>query len=246
MIATRQQPCQNHLPGSTTLQGPHTKSSKTTQLAKAQRPTTTTTTTQSPHVETLETNQPAQNQSPNKPTLNPPTTTPKTNKPTLITITLLPDPTPAYRLALSAWRTLYSTHSTTPHPSPSTFAQTYSPPHGRLLTASTPTHPLAGLVAYRAYNDRFAHHAPLRFAPGAKVVEVVRLFVREECRGQGVGRALVRELVEVTRRDGVAVMYLHTHPFLPGAQALWEREGWEVLVREERGPWWTVHMGREV
>lgn len=66
------------------------------------------------------------------------------------------------------------------------------------------------------------------------------------CRGQGIAMRLIEGLVEVAREDGVEVMYLHTHPFLPGAQYLWEKEGWRVEVREEEGPWFTIHMRRDL
>jgi GNAT superfamily N-acetyltransferase len=84
------------------------------------------------------------------------------------------------------------------------------------------------------------------FDIGEEVVEVVRLFVVPEMRNRGIARRLVGELVALARGDGVAYMYLHTHPFLPGAERLWEKEGWGVLAREAEGPWWSIHMGRRV
>ena len=167
------------------------------------------------------------------------------NKNKNITITLLPDPSPVYASALTAWTSLYSTKTSNPHPSLTTFKTTYSHPNGRLLLASTPTTPIAGIVAYRTYDNRFTH-PDLTFPDTANVVEVARLFVEPALRGQGIATLLVRALVRMARVDGVRVMYLHTHPFLPGAEALWEKEGWRVVVREEAGPWWTVHMRRDL
>ena len=190
---------------------------------------------------------------------------PSTNK--NIKISLLPDPTPAHAPALRAWTSLFGTRATTrPHPDEPTFKTTYSHPKGRLLAASTPENPVAGLVAWRKYDGRFRHIPELQFLDGSGgdaaarhdddagsdggidggVVEVVRLFVTPELRHRGIATALVRALVALAREDGVGYMYLHTHPFLPGAERLWEKEGWGVLVRERGGPWFTIHMGRGV
>lgn len=194
------------------------------------------------------------------------TTTPSTQK---ITITLLPDPTPAHAPALRAWTSLFGAKTSRPHPDQLAFKETYSHPNGRLLLASTPENAVAGLIAFRKYDGRFAHLRGLAFLGDGgeggggegggeeqgdettrrqpqenKVVEVVRLFVSPSLRNQGIATLLIRALVELARADGVGYMYLHTHPFLPGAERLWEKEGWGVLEREEGGPWWTIHMGR--
>jgi len=176
-------------------------------------------------------------------------------------ITLLPDPTPAHAPALQAWTSLFGAKTSRPHPDQPTFKQTYSHPNGRLLLASTASNPAAGLIAYRKYDGRFSHIRELAYLGGnggegdhirreivgsGDVVEVVRLFVAPELRNRGIATLLVRALVELAREDGVGYMYLHTHPFLPGAERLWEKEGWGVLVREAEEPWWTIHMGRGV
>lgn len=41
-------------------------------------------------------------------------------------------------------------------------------------------------------------------------------------------------------------MYLHTHPFLEGAEGFWEKRGFEVVLKEEDGVWGTVHMERRL
>lgn len=133
---------------------------------------------------------------------------------------------------------------------------------------------MAGLIAWRRYDGRFARLKELGFLGGRAaaavdgdggdsangngngngdgkrdvgiVVEIVRLFVAPELRNQGIATALVRALVALAREDGVGFMYLHTHPFLPGAERLWEKMGWRVLVREKEEPWFTIHMGRRV
>lgn len=181
-----------------------------------------------------------------------PATTTTASKPSTpnITITHLPAPTPEiYVFALSAWTTLFSPIAppTLRHQDLPTFTETYTPPNGRILVATAPSHPntIIGTIGYRTYDNRFAHLG-LSFPPSAKAVEVVRLFVEPAWRGQGVASKLIRELVEVVRADGARTLYLHTHPFLPGAKEVWERQGWGVVVREEGAPWWTIHMRRDL
>lgn len=73
-------------------------------------------------------------------------------------------------------------------------------------------------------------------------VEVVRLFVLPSYRNSGIGGALFEELRARAKGEGVRRLYLHTHPFLPGAVEWWERKGFEVVWREEDEMWGTVHM----
>lgn len=181
-----------------------------------------------------------------QPTCTPDTQSPhSTQEDNNIKITLLTDPSTVHASALTAWKSLFGAKTTTPHPDHAAFKTTYSHPNGRLLLASTPTTPIAGIIAYRKYDNRFKF-PELVFDDAANVVEVVRLFVNPELRGQGIATKLIRALVRQAREDGVRTMYLHTHPFLPGAQYLWEKEGWRVVVREEEEPWWTIHMRREL
>lgn len=177
------------------------------------------------------------------------TTSEKTSLPGIpqdkVTINLLADPSSIHASALSAWKSLFGAKSSRPHPDHVEFKSTYSHPHGRLLVASTPTIKIAGIIAYRKYDGRFKQ-PELIFDDSAKVVEVVRLYVQPELRGQGIATSLIRALVEKAKEDGVETMYLHTHPFLPGAEYLWQREGWRVVVKEEEEPWFSIHMRRDL
>ncbi|AZE68210.1 acetyltransferase [Pseudomonas synxantha] len=42
------------------------------------------------------------------------------------------------------------------------------------------------------------------------------------------------------------VVYLHTHPFLPGAIDFWIRQGFEVVDVEADPVWQTTHMHRSL
>ena len=109
---------------------------------------------------------------------------------------------------------------------------------GRMLAAHDEVHGLVGTIAWRAYDHRFAQ---LDFT-GRRVVEVVRLFVLPECRRQGIADALFLALREQARAQGIEVLYLHTHPFLPGAEAFWQRHGFQLLCRDAAPEWQTIHM----
>ena len=85
-----------------------------------------------------------------------------------------------------------------------------------------------------------------RWAPEGSEIMSSTHCAKEKSAAATAAEGAARALVERARADGVGIMYLHTHPFLPGAQYLWEKEGWRVVVREEEEPWWTIHMRREL
>lgn len=118
------------------------------------------------------------------------------------------------------------------------FEQTYTGAQGRMLAAHDAHHGLVGSIAWRAYDHRFAQ---LDFT-ARRVVEVVRLFVAPEFRRQGVADALFAALKEQALAQGIEVLYLHTHPFLPGAQAFWLRHGFRLLCQDTDPEWQTLHM----
>lgn len=118
------------------------------------------------------------------------------------------------------------------------FEQVYRGGGGRMWAARDAQRGVVGSIAYRPYDGRFAQ---LDFGPLA-VVEVVRLFVAPAWRRQGLAQALWATLQAHARAHGVEVLYLHTHPFLPGALAFWERNGFAELQREADPVWQTIHM----
>lgn len=109
---------------------------------------------------------------------------------------------------------------------------------GSMLAAHHDIHGLVGTIAWRAYDHRFAQ---LDFTR-RRVVEVVRLFVAPELRRQGIADALFVALRAQAREQGIEVLYLHTHSFLPGAEAFWQRHGFAVLCRDADPEWQTIHM----
>ncbi|MDF2491224.1 MAG: GCN5-related N-acetyltransferase, partial [Pseudomonas sp.] len=77
---------------------------------------------------------------------------------------------------------------------------------------------------------------------GVTTVEIVRLFVAPAFRRSGLAARLCSELREHAISQGVEMLYLHTHPFLPGAVRFWERQGFEVVDVEADPVWQTTHM----
>lgn len=117
------------------------------------------------------------------------------------------------------------------------FAETYLEGAGHFLVARDGGQ-LVAAIGYLPYDHRFSQ---LDYQ-GLRVVEVVRLFVLPEYRRHGLARTLFAALREQARQAGVECLYLHTHPFLPGAIAFWERQGFTVVDVEDDPVWRTTHM----
>lgn len=75
-----------------------------------------------------------------------------------------------------------------------------------------------------------------------KTVEVVRLFVLPRYRRYGLASFLFESLQDHALASGVRCLYLHTHPFLPGAIRFWEKQGLEIICVDDDEVWLTHHM----
>ncbi|MBX8495428.1 GNAT family N-acetyltransferase [Pseudomonas cichorii] len=108
---------------------------------------------------------------------------------------------------------------------------------GRFLIACCEGEIIAA-IGYLPYDHRFAQ---LDYT-GRRVVEIVRLFVSHEFRGAGLAGRLYEALKAQADASGVEVLYLHTHPFLPGAIRFWEKQGFVTVDVEDDPVWQTTHM----
>jgi GNAT superfamily N-acetyltransferase len=97
---------------------------------------------------------------------------------------------------------------------------------------------LVAAIGFVPYNHRF----PQFKYHDVRTVEVVRLYVEPRYRRCGLGTALFKKLYEKAKEAGVGRFYMHTHPFLPGAIAFWQKRGFEIIEREEDPVWQTTHM----
>lgn len=64
-----------------------------------------------------------------------------------------------------------------------------------------------------------------------------RLYVSPKGRGQGLGKALVREIIQLSRTLGYEKMYLDTLPTLSNAVKLYEKEGFNRV-----GPYYETPL----
>ncbi|OPB01036.1 GNAT family N-acetyltransferase [Pseudomonas fluorescens] len=119
------------------------------------------------------------------------------------------------------------------------FEAIYLEGQGRFLVACAEGQIVAA-IGYLPYDERFPQLDYL----GRKTVEVVRLFVLPAFRRSGLAAELYRSLEAMAQADRVEVMYLHTHPFLPGAIDFWVRQGFEITDIEADPVWQTTHMQR--
>lgn len=111
----------------------------------------------------------------------------------------------------------------------------YAPPGGRLLLGRVEGQP-AGCVAYREH------------APGE--VELKRLYVRPQFRGQKIGHQLVTTLLEKARAAGAAKVVLSSHANMTSAHAIYRAAGFRDIPAPDDFPAaqlpLTVFMEREV
>lgn len=117
------------------------------------------------------------------------------------------------------------------------FSDTYIDGPGSFLVAHV-NNRLIAAIGYRPYDHRFT-----QLDYRAQVtVEVVRLYVAPAYRRQGLAGALFRALRVQAEGAGARCLYLHTHPFLPGAIRFWERQGFHIVDIETDPVWRTTHM----
>ena len=102
------------------------------------------------------------------------------------------------------------------------------------LVLSNPKHHLIG-------DDGEVLIAELRFVVvgccaltphGTQSVELSKMAVEEEYRGQGIGEQLLRRAIEWTRANGFGRLYLETSYKLPAAIRLYERCGFQPVPPE--------------
>lgn len=68
------------------------------------------------------------------------------------------------------------------------------------------------------------------------VFQMDGIFVAAEARGQGVGTTLLSAIKDEARKSGMSEVQLDVIDTNPRAKALYEREGFKVVCKEETGP----------
>ena len=98
----------------------------------------------------------------------------------------------------------------------------YSEPKGQILLAWS-DEKLAGVVALRPLQDD-------------GVCEMKRLYLRDEYRGQGVGRQLTQDIIKAAIKVGYVKMRLDTEQRLETAIAMYRKFGFEEIGRYYDNP----------
>lgn len=97
---------------------------------------------------------------------------------------------------------------------------------------------LIGVVGLMPFKDRFDY---LNYKD-KKAFEIARLFVEPNYRRKGIAKRLVKALIEQGKVKTAQVLYLHTHPFLSGAQEFWHSQGFKHFKTTKDGCFTTIHM----
>ena len=69
---------------------------------------------------------------------------------------------------------------------------------------------------------------------GDDTVEMAKMAVRENLRGQGIGKALLRSVVETAQEMGARQIWLETNTILEAAVALYRQFGFQELAQSEQ------------
>jgi GNAT superfamily N-acetyltransferase len=118
------------------------------------------------------------------------------------------------------------------------FQQVYLKGEGGKFLIARHAGAIVAAIGYLPYDHRFSqldYH-------GRRTVEVVRLFVAHEYRGAGLAGRMYDALRREALKEGIEMLYLHTHPFLPGAIGFWQKQGFEIVDVESDPVWRTTHM----
>lgn len=92
-----------------------------------------------------------------------------------------------------------------------------------------------GAIVMAVLNDRAIGCCAL-LARGDGCFELGKMAIAEECRGRGVGKALLAFVIGQARRMGAARLYLETSTKLPNAIHLYESQGFRPLAPEHVQP----------
>jgi len=113
------------------------------------------------------------------------------------------------------------------------------PVRNTILGAFTPDDKLVGTIAASTYNDRIASLKG-RYQLDT-TAEIGRCYIDAELRRQGIGSLLFDKIIDFCREQGYRILYLHTHRFLPGGFAFWQKQGFTITI-DEGDSYETVHM----
>jgi GNAT superfamily N-acetyltransferase len=100
---------------------------------------------------------------------------------------------------------------------------------------------LIGVIAFTSYIDRFKGFSHRYSVPTA---EIVRCYIKPEKRRMGIGKRLFEYALSLAKAKEYNMLYLHTHPHLPGGYDFWLKTGFEVFHIDAQPA--TIHMERRI
>ena len=99
---------------------------------------------------------------------------------------------------------------------------------------------LLGTIGICPYDGRFEQLQ--KYYNQIPTAEIVKCYIDPNYRRLGIGTKLFNEAIRFCCDVGFQKLYLHTHPFLPGAIPFWKARGFEERVAEDDPIWKTLHM----
>ncbi len=101
-----------------------------------------------------------------------------------------------------------------------------------------------GTIGICPYDGRFGQLQ--QFYKQIPTAEIVKCYIDSKYRRLGIGTLLFNKALCFCGYMGYQKLYLHTHPFLPGAIPFWKAKGFEERLAEDDPVWNTVHMDRKI
>ena len=97
-----------------------------------------------------------------------------------------------------------------------------------LVAIDTQTGQIMGCISYKKIAE--------------DIVQMHRLLVDPKCRGHGIGRKLVQELMNTAKQNGFTTMYLETSDGRKTARKLYEDMGFQFLRQKSTGSFLVDHF----
>ncbi|MFC3886277.1 GNAT family N-acetyltransferase [Bacillus songklensis] len=125
------------------------------------------------------------------------------------------------------------------------FEQYYvQPENSAFFAAFSEDGTVLGTIGVCPYDGRFDQLQGCYDLP--KTAEIVRCYMDPNYRRLGIGTALFKKVTSFSREAGYQTLYLHTHPFLPGAIPFWKAQGFVDRLAEADPVWKTLHMDKKL
>ncbi|WP_211750335.1 GNAT family N-acetyltransferase [Paenibacillus sp. Marseille-Q4541] len=103
---------------------------------------------------------------------------------------------------------------------------------------------VVGTIGIYQYDGRFDQLQ--EFYHHSRTAEIVKCYIDPQYRRLGLGSILFNQALRFCREAAYEKLYLHTHPFLPGAIPFWKSKGFEERLAEDDPIWKTLHMDMQL